>query len=103
MLTSPPQEGATALYVAAQNNHVPALEVLIKHGAKVDLARDVSQCSFIVQYSITRSPVNLCMLESKNVQRNRTCNMFRFCLFCSSSFLSNASLQMEICVSALCL
>ena len=69
MLTSPPQEGATPLYVAAQNNHVPALEVLIKHGAKVDLAMDVSQCSFNVQYSITSHVhVYLCMLESKNVQ-----------------------------------
>ena len=96
--------GVTPLYVAAQNNHVPALEVLIKHGAKVDLARDVSQRSFIVQYSITSHVhVYLRMLESKNIQRNRTCNMFRFCLFRSSSFLSNASLQMEICVSVLCL
>ena len=70
MLTSPPQVGATPLYKAAQNNHVPALEVLIKHGAKVDLAVNVSQCSFIVQYSITSHVhVNLFMLESKNIQR----------------------------------
>ena len=53
MLTSPPQSGSTPLYIAAQNNHLAVVEVLIKHGAKVDLARDVSQCSFIVQYSIT--------------------------------------------------
>ena len=72
VLTSPPQVGVTSLYAAARNNHVPALEVLIKHGAKVDLARDVSQCSFIVQYYITSHvPVNLYMLESKNIQRNR--------------------------------
>ena len=57
MLTSPPQSGCTPLYIAAQNNHLAVVEVLIKHGAKVDLARDVSQCSFIVytllHYSIT--------------------------------------------------
>ena len=81
ILTSPPQDGATPLFAAAQNNHVPALELLIKHGAKVDLARDVSQCSYIVQYSITSHvPVYLCMLESKNIQRNRTCNLIPFCL-----------------------
>ena len=48
MLTSPTQVGDSPLYFAAQENHVPVVEVLIKHGAKVDLARDVSQCSFIV-------------------------------------------------------
>ena len=53
MLTSPPQNGGTPLFVAAQNNHLAVVEVLIKHGAKVDLTRDVSQCSFTVQYSIT--------------------------------------------------
>ena len=104
MLTSSPQLGSSPLYFAAQENRVPVAEVLIKHGAKVDLARDVSQCFFIVQYSITSHvPVNLRMFEPKNIQRNRTCNMFRFCLFHSSRFLSNASVQMEICVSVLCL
>ena len=49
MLTSPPQDGSSPLYAAAQNNHLAVVEVLIKHGAKVDLASDVSQCS---QYSI---------------------------------------------------
>ena len=53
MLTSPPQNGSTPLYDAAQNNHLAVVEVLIKHGAKVDLARDVSQCSFTVRCSIT--------------------------------------------------
>ena len=52
MLTSPPQNGCTPLYHAAQDNHLAVVEVLIKHGAKVDLARDVSQCSFTVRYSI---------------------------------------------------
>ena len=44
MLTSPSQLGSSPLYFAAQENYVPVAEVLIKHGAKVDLARDVSQC-----------------------------------------------------------
>ena len=46
MPTSPPQEGCSPLYYASFKNHVPVAEALIKHGAKVDLARDVSQCYF---------------------------------------------------------
>ena len=51
VLTSRPQDGATPLFTAAQNNHTAVVEVLIKHGGKVDLANDVS--SFRVEYSIT--------------------------------------------------
>ena len=53
VLTSRPQDGATPLFQAAQNNHTTVVEVLIKHGAKVDIAKDVSHCSFTVEYSIT--------------------------------------------------
>lgn len=33
------QDGATALFIAAQNGHVRILEVLLEHGAKTDAAR----------------------------------------------------------------
>lgn len=33
------QDGATALFIAAQNGHLRILEVLLEHGAKTDAAR----------------------------------------------------------------
>ena len=36
------QDGASALYVASQNNCGKVVEVLLKHGAKTDAPRDVS-------------------------------------------------------------
>ena len=107
MLTSPPQNGCTPLFDAAQNNHLAVAEVLIKHGAKVDLSRDVSQCSFTVRYSITclvYVHVSIVLVGVKNVYililQNGTCNLsavlFRFNPSFSIIFLSNASMQMQI-------
>ena len=39
------QNGATPLFVAAQNGHLHVVEILIAAHAKVDLARDVSSDS----------------------------------------------------------
>jgi len=36
------QEGATPALIAAENNHVEALELLCKHGADVNKARQAS-------------------------------------------------------------
>ena len=47
----PPQDGATSLHIASQNGHLPVVQILLQHGAKVELARDVSQCSFTLYNS----------------------------------------------------
>ena len=40
---SPSQGGATPVYIAAQNNHVAALELLIKANADVNKAKQVRE------------------------------------------------------------
>ena len=47
----PPQEGTTPLFIASQKGYLPVVQTLLQHGAKVDLARDVSQCSFTLYNS----------------------------------------------------
>ena len=47
----PPQNGATPLYIASQNGYLPVVQTLLQHGAKVDLATDVSHCSFTLYNS----------------------------------------------------
>jgi ankyrin repeat protein len=37
------QNGATPLFIAAQNGHVPCMELLLGKGAKVDLATKVGE------------------------------------------------------------
>ena len=41
--TSPHQDGTTPVYIAAQKNHVAALELLIKANADVNKARQVRE------------------------------------------------------------
>ena len=45
----PPQTGSTPLFMASQNGYLPVVQTLIQHGAKVDLAMNVSHCSLTVQ------------------------------------------------------
>ena len=47
-LSLPPQDDTTPLYMASQQGHLPVVQTLLQHGAKVDLAKNVCNCSFTV-------------------------------------------------------